>query len=57
MENASYFLAGLIIVAVIVIVALLKGGVSIGSLTLTLGKIVIKDLRITGRLEDRNRKN
>lgn len=57
MENAMYFLAGLIIVAVIVIVALLKGGVSIGSLTLTLGKIVIKDLRITGRLEDRNRKN
>lgn len=57
MENAMYFLAGLIIIAVIVIVALLKGGVSIGSLTLTLGKIVIKDLRITGRLEDRNRKN
>lgn len=57
MENAWYFLAGLIIVAVVVIVALLKGGVSIGSLTFSLGKIVIKDLRITGRLEDRNRKN
>lgn len=59
MENATLFLVGLVAVAVVVIVALmLRGGVSIGSLTLTMGKLVIKDLRISSRLEDsKNRKS
>lgn len=59
MENATLFLVGLVAIAVVVIVALmLRGGVSIGSLTLTMGKLVIKDLRISSRLEDsKNRKS
>jgi len=49
MEN-MYFLVGLVVVFVVLVIALaLKGGVSIGSLTLTLGKLVIKDIKIMNR--------
>lgn len=49
MENL-YFLVGLVVVFVVLVIALaLKGGVTIGSLTLTLGKLVIKDISIMNR--------